>query len=230
MKFFNLSDHYASPELISIINQFLDVDFISLSHQEKLEALKDLDNFIYRTTGQPKINIVLVENKQTTHKGRYFHNYDGSFDNEYMEIVYRNESELTGVYMLIVYLHEKFHQFQYRSVVEGNPEVDNNTRNIWMWCADYIDSSKDSAVNYLCNPIEGDAFKHQYNQVLALLNHFVDKRKTHRSVIKQLKKERTDVWITLDINMDYVSEIYDMIDRAKANFDPERIFGKTIKR
>ena len=51
----------------------------------------------------------------------------------------------------------------------------------------------------------------------------------HRSVIKALKKEREDLWITLDINADYAHETYQMIERAKRNYNPERIFGKKIR-
>lgn len=229
MKFFNIKDHCYSPEFISIMQQFLDVDFISLTKEEKLDAFRDLDNFIHRVTGQPKLKLVITENKEATLKGKYNHNYDGSFENEYAEFVYRNESELHGVNMLLIYLHEKFHQFQYRSIVLQNPEVDEEQLQIWTWCADYIDSTKESSINYLCNPIEADAFKHQYYQILEIFKFFVDKKKMHRSVLKALKKEREDLWITLDINADYAHETYQMIERARRNYNPERIFGKKIR-
>ena len=229
MKFFNIKDHCYSPEFISIMQQFLDVDFISLTQEEKLDAFRDLDNFICRVTGQPKLRLVITENKDVTLKGKYNHNYDGSFDNEYAEFVYRNERELNGVNMLMIYLHEKFHQFQYRSIVLQNPEVDPELLQIWTWCADYIDSTKESSINYLCNPIEASAFEHQYNQILHIFTYFVDKKKIHRSVLKELKRERENLWITLDINADYAQETYDMIARARKNFDPARIFGKKIR-
>lgn len=225
MKAFYCQRYYQDTKLQSIISVFLDNNFEELSLEQIHFALRTLDDYIYILTGQPTIKIHFIENSKKTHKGHYSHNYDGeTLENETMEIILKNK-RYNGVEFLIIYLHEKYHQFQFHSVIEKNKDVEQKQLDIWTWCAEYLDSQtlRSYYEDYLANPIEKDTYLYQYDQILALQSLFLDKKKQKKAK-RYLREEKIGTWVTNDINYENAGLTYIIIENAKRSFSPEDIF------
>ena len=227
MKAFYFQDYANDVLLRKIVSTLFDDNFDQLPLEQINFVLKTLDERIFVLTGQPTINILFETDSTKTYRGHYSHNYDGyTFDKESMEIIQKDKN-YSGVEYLIIYLHEKFHQFQFHSIVDGNSDISNYTLNIWKVCAEYLErlTGPSSYEEYLANPIEKDAYRYQYDQILTLIDLFLDKKKQKKAK-KELKRLRLATWIDNDINAENAGLTYIIIDKAKHNFSPEDIFCK----
>lgn len=225
MKAFYCQKYHTDTKLQSIISIFFDNNFDELSLEQVYQTLRTLDDYIFVLTGQPTITIKFIEDSKKTHKGHYSHHYDGvTLENETMEFILK-EKRYSGVEFLIIYLHEKYHQFQFHSIIEKNKDVSKEQLDIWTWCAEYMDSKVEVSPyeDYLANPIERDTYLYQYDQILALEKLFLD-RKKQKKARKALKVEKLNTWATNDINYDNSGLTYLIIDHARQNFEPEDIF------
>ena len=225
MKAFYFKNHAGNPLLQKIISAFFDDNFNQLSLVQVQFLLRTLDDYIFVLTGQPTIKIIIDTESKKNYRGHYSHNYDGySFKNETMEIIAKDRT-LSGVDYLIIYLHEKFHQFQFHSVIENNKDISETTLQIWKWCAEYTDGLKGTSTyeEYLANPIERDAYRYQYDQILDLTELYLDKKKQKKAK-KELKRLQIATWVDNDINHDNEGLTYIIIQNAKREFSPEDIF------
>ena len=152
------------------------------------QAIGNFDIYTSLTVGLPIVDITDKEDASSNHIATFHHkNVYGR-----NEIQFNTAHCKTGLDFLCSYIHEKRHQFQLLSVLNGNKDMTANNLLIWRNAFCYTPSSMEESDYY--SAVEVDAYSTQLGALIKLKKLFENGNLTkYRSLSESEKKDITNI-------------------------------------